>query len=228
MLEHPDQCRVEAARDVVLGGRQELVVEAERVEEGLQPRIVVMAEARVVAEGVRHLGQRLAEMLRQHLLVRDVVRDLAQAIHVVGEADQPGRDLVLGQHAEGVAHEGGARDLAKGADMRQAAWPITGLEDDGAGRLRDALQPAKDFARLLERPSLAHMGVSEQPGVHFDLRLGAELSPVCRLWQVAGGYARFGLLLAAAFALAGARPWRCLGLASVLVGGEAIGQCGVG
>ena len=120
MLQHLEQRGVEAAGGVALGRREELVVEAEGVEKGLQPRIVVLAEARMVAEGVRHLGQRLAEMLRQHLLVGDVVRHFAQAVHVVGEADQPRRDLVLGQHAEGVAHEGGAGDLAEGADMGQA------------------------------------------------------------------------------------------------------------
>ena len=96
----------------------------------------------MVAERVRHLRQRLAEMLSQHLFVRDVVRDLAQAVHVVGEADQPGRDLVLGEHAEGMPHHGGARDLAERADMRQPRRPVARLEGDGAGRLRDALQPA--------------------------------------------------------------------------------------
>ena len=39
---------------------------------------------------------------------------------------------------------------------------ITGLEDDGAGRLRDPLQPAQDLARLLEGPRLAHMGMGQQ------------------------------------------------------------------
>jgi hypothetical protein len=34
-----------------------------------------------------------------------------------------GLDLVVGQHAEGVAHHGGARDLAEGADMRQPDGP---------------------------------------------------------------------------------------------------------
>ena len=75
------------------------------------------------AERIGHLGQRLAEILRQHLLVRHVVRHLAQAVHVVGERDQPGLDLVVGENAEGVTHHGGARDLAEGADMRQAGGP---------------------------------------------------------------------------------------------------------
>ncbi len=63
MPEHLEQRGVEAAGGVTLGCREELVVEAEGVEKGLEPRIVVLAEARMVAEGVRDLRQRLAEML---------------------------------------------------------------------------------------------------------------------------------------------------------------------
>ncbi len=120
MLEHFEQRRVEAPGCVALGRREKFVVEAESVEKGLEPGIVVMTEARMIAEGIGHLGERLAEMLGHHLLVGDVVRDLTQAVHVVGEADEPRRHLVLGEHAEGVAHHGGAGDFAEGADMRQA------------------------------------------------------------------------------------------------------------
>src|SRR5439155_16882094 len=115
-------------------------------------RIVVMAEARVVAERVWHLRQRLAEMLGHHLLVGNVVGHLAKPVHVVGEADQPRRNLVLSEDAEGVAHHRGAGDLAERADMWKARRPVARLEHDGAGRLRDALQPAQYFARLLEGP----------------------------------------------------------------------------
>ena len=162
MMEHVEQRRVEPPRRVALRGRQKLVVEAERIEEGLEPCIVVLAEAWVQAERIGHLGERLAEMLRHHVLVGDVVGDLAQAVHVVGKRDQPRRHLVLGEHAEGVAHHGGARDLAEGADMRQSGRTVASLEDNGAGRLRNTLQPAQDLARFLERPSLAHMGVRQQ------------------------------------------------------------------
>ena len=162
MLEHVEQRRIEPPGRVALGRREELVVETERVEKRLEPRIVVLAEARMQPERIGHLGERLAEMLSHHVLVGDVVGDFAQAVHVVGEADQPRRHLVLGEHAEGVPHHGGARDLAERADMRQAGGAVAGLEDDGAGRLRDTLQPAQDLARFLERPGLAHMGVRQQ------------------------------------------------------------------
>jgi hypothetical protein len=38
-------------------------------------------------------------------------------------AIRPRLDLVVGEHAEGMAHHGGARDLAERADMRQAGGP---------------------------------------------------------------------------------------------------------
>ena len=169
-LEHLEQRRVEAAGRVAVGRRQELVLEAELIEEGAQPRIVVRAEATdTVRERVGHLRQRLAEMRRQHLLVRHVVGHLAQPVHVVGERDQPRLHLVVGEHAEGVAHHGGARDLAEGADMRQAGGAVAGLEDHLVLRLR--LQPRDDLARLLERPGVRLLG-------EFAQRCGVWLSAV--------------------------------------------------
>ena len=130
----------------------------------------MVAEARMVAERIGDLGERLAEMLGHHLLVGDVVGHFAQPVHVVREADQPRRDLVLGEHAEGVAHHGGAGDLAEGTDMRQAGRAIASFEDDGAGGLWNPLQAAQDLARLLEGPGLAHMGMGKQLRVDLDLR----------------------------------------------------------
>ena len=174
---------VEAARRVALRRGHEFVVEAEMVEEGAQPRIVVLAEARMRAERIGHLGQRLAEMLLQHVLVRHVVGHLAQAIHVVGKGDQPRLDLVVGEHAEGVAHHGGARDLAEGADMRQAGRAVAGLEDHLVLRL--LLEPRDDLARLLERPGVRLLGDFAQGGSgigggHHDLRAADTRNPRAR------------------------------------------------
>ena len=145
---------------VIVGRAGEFVVEAEGVEKGAQPRIVVRAETRMGAERIGHRGQRLAEMLCQHLLVRHIVRHLAQAVHVVGERDQPGLDPVLGEHAKGMAHHGGARDLAEGADMRQARRAVAGLEQHLVLRL--LLQPRDDRFRLLERPGVGLFGERAQ------------------------------------------------------------------
>jgi hypothetical protein len=119
-LQHRQERRVEPSRCVVVGRTGKFIIEAEGVEERPQPRIVMRAETGMRPERIRHLGQRLAEILGQHLLVRHVVRYLAQAVHVVGERQQPGLDLVLSQYAERVTHHRGARDLTEGTDMRQA------------------------------------------------------------------------------------------------------------
>ena len=143
---------VKASRRVTGGRGQELVVEAELVEEGAQPRIVVRGETRMRAERIGHLGERLAEMLRHHFFVGHIVGNLAQPIHVVGERNQPGFDLIIGKYAKCVTHHRCARDFAERADMRQPGWSIAGLEyhlDLGL-----ALEPRDDLARFLERPSV--------------------------------------------------------------------------
>ncbi len=222
MLKHPEQRLVEAPGRVAFRRREKLVFETESVEERPEPRIVVVAEARVIAEGIGNLRERLAEMLGHHLLVGDVARHLAQTVHIVREADQPRRDLVLGEHAEGMAHHGGAGDLAEGADMRQARGTVTGLEDDGAGRLRDPLQPAQDLARLLEGPGLAHMGVGEELGIDFDLRgprpLACRRVSQCRTW---GCWPRPAVRAYGAWASAGLALWVLArgGLVGVDIGG---------
>ena len=167
-LQHVQQRRVETPRRVAGGRRQKLVVEAELVEKGAQPRIVVLGEARIGAERVGHPGQRLAEMGRHHFLVGDVVGHLAQAVHVVGKRDQPGLDRVVGEHAKRVAHHGGARDLAERADMRQAGRPVAGLEDHLVLRL--SFQPRHDLARLLERPGVRLPGEFADAGGILDCR----------------------------------------------------------
>ena len=149
-LEHLEQRRVEHAGLVALGRREELVLEAEAVEEVAQHRVVVVGEALELAEGIGDDGQRLVEMRLQHLLVGHVGRHLAQAVHVVGEADEARLALALGQHLEGVAHHARARDLAEGADVRQPRRPVAGLEDDGLVRA----------ARQLSRRSISRRASS--------------------------------------------------------------------
>ena len=54
VTQHLEQCSVEPSAAIAVGGRQELVLEPEPVEERAQPRVVVLAEARVGAERVGH------------------------------------------------------------------------------------------------------------------------------------------------------------------------------
>ena len=97
------------------------------------------------------------------LLVRDIVRHLAQAVHVVREGDQARRDGVAGQHPEGVAHHAGARHLAEGADMRQARGAVAGLEQ---GLLLAGLfEPLDELARLLEGPGIGGLGGFDKGGI---------------------------------------------------------------
>ena len=157
VLQHRQQHLVEAARLVPFGRRLELVLEAEGIEERPQPRIVGRAERRMlVAERVRHRGQRLAEMGRQHLLVGHVVGHLAQPVHVVGEAEQPRRHVA--QPLERAAHHGGAHDLAEGADMRQARRAVAGLEQHVAFRRRFAAGAGDQLAGFFEWPRTRGLG----------------------------------------------------------------------
>ena len=84
-------------------------------EEAPQHRVVVLGEARILAERVGDAGQRLAEMLGQHRLVGDIVGHLAKSVHVVAKRDQPRR--IAGQFLIGLADEGRPRDLVEGADV---------------------------------------------------------------------------------------------------------------
>ncbi len=163
-LQHLLQHRVEAPGLVDLGGADELVGEAEAVEEGAQARIVAGAEALIFAEGVGHLGQRLVEIGRHGLLVGHVAGHLPEAVHVVGEADEPGRHRVLGDETEGGPHHGRAGDLAEGADMGQAGRAVAGLEDDRARRAVPALQPLHHLLGFLEGPCFRAPGGGDEIG----------------------------------------------------------------
>ena len=102
--EQAQQRLVEAARAIVMRRGSEFIVEAEGVEEGAQPRIVMRPEALMRAERIGHLGERLAEMLADQILIGDVVGNLAQPVHVVGKGEELRRDRAFGQNLEGVAH----------------------------------------------------------------------------------------------------------------------------
>ena len=156
VAQHLQQRRVEAARGVPVGGRLEFVLETEGVEEAAQARVVVVPEALVRAEGIGDLRQRLAEMLGHHLLVGDVVRHLAQAVHVVGEAEEARRHV--GETLEGLTHHGRARHLAEGADVRQARRPIARFEEDVAFFRRFPADTLCDSSCLFKGPGAGALG----------------------------------------------------------------------
>src|SRR4029450_12120288 len=127
---HLEQGLVEQTCLVTLRRRVEFVVKPKLVEEAAQAGIVVMREARMLAaERVGHRGERVVEVRREHVSVGYVVGYLSEAVHVVGEADQPGFAPALGQDLEGVTHHGGTRHLTERADVWQSGGTVAGLED---------------------------------------------------------------------------------------------------
>ena len=162
-----EKCRIKAAGPIVIRRRSEFVVEAELIEKCAQPRVVVRAKACMRAERVWNLGQRLAEMGGDQVLVRNIVRHLAKAVQVVGKRDEAGFDPILGQDPERVAHHARAGDLAKSTDMRQARRPIAGLEQNLG--LAGSLDPRDELARFLEWPGI---GLTEGSGEGHDGTLG--------------------------------------------------------
>jgi hypothetical protein len=179
-LQQGQQRHVEPAGLVGLGRAHELVVEAEAVQECLQPRIVVRPETVVRAEGVAHTRQRQVQILAQHFRVWDALGHLAQPVHVVAEGDQARRPMIAGQGAEGVAHHGRARHLAEGAHVRQARRAIAGLKDhrplqhrEGRQRLVRLACVDQQFRRVplgVGQALLQHMGqqiagLFERPGL---------------------------------------------------------------
>ena len=88
------------------------------VEKNLQPRIIMSGKAFMGAKGVGHSGQRLLQMRLQHVLVGNIIRHFAQAIHIIGDANQLGGSP--GQRFKCPTHHGGASHFAKRANMRQA------------------------------------------------------------------------------------------------------------
>ena len=159
---------IEPARLVIFRGAGEFIVEAEGIEEAPQHGVVVMAEAFIIAaKGIGHRGQRLVEVRLQEAAVRNIVGNLAHAVHVVGEAQKPGWNIRHG--LEGAAHHGGARHFAEGADMGKARGAVAGFEQHfRLGRLA-LLDPRQKFPRFLERPGAAFKGGSGKDGVSHGI-----------------------------------------------------------
>ncbi len=153
MRQYPQQRRIEHAAGVAFGGGQKLVIEAERIEESTQAGVVVGAEAAVGTERVAHLGQWLTQVFAEHFGVGNAVRHLAQPVHIVGKGDQA-RLHAGHQRFEGAADHGGAHHFAKGADVRQARWAITGFEDHRMTSWHAVRIARQHLAGFLEGPGL--------------------------------------------------------------------------
>ena len=156
IAQHAAQGIVELTGIVAIAGRDEFVIEAELIEEFAQHRVVVVREAFVLAERIGDPGQRMAEVGGEQPLVGDVVRHLAQAVHVIAEGDEP-RRRATGQRFIGAADQRGAQHFLEGADMRQARGAIAGLEQHRAAIGFPVRIPLQQLARFFEGPSLGYL-----------------------------------------------------------------------
>ncbi len=112
-----DQHVVECAGLIIFGRRREIILKPVGIKEILQTGVVVLGKAFVGAERVTHFGQWKVQILGQFVLHRHVGRHLAEPVHIVRETDQFCGDV--GNDLKRAAHHGCARDLTKGAQVRQ-------------------------------------------------------------------------------------------------------------
>ena len=79
----------------------------------------MMSETVMAAERIGNFRQRFAQILSDHFFVRNVVGDFAQAVHVVGNAEQADGNAGV-QRFKRVHHHCCSGDFAECADMRQS------------------------------------------------------------------------------------------------------------
>ena len=150
VFRHAEQGRIKAPGAVVIRRRSEFIFKAESIQKGAQPRVIMVPEAFMRTEGIRNGRDGPPDMPRQHVLIRHIIRHLAQPIHVIAEGDQARRQAR--ELREGMADPACARHFAKGADMRQAGRAIAGFEQRRF--LAGSGQAGRDLARLLKGPGL--------------------------------------------------------------------------
>ena len=156
VAEDVSQRLVECARLIALGRAHELVLKAETVEKLAQHRIVMMRKTFILGERIGDSGQRLAEIFAQHVAVWYIVGNLAEAIHIVAERDQP-RRRAAGQRLIGAADHRRTQHFVEGADMRQSRGAIARLEQHRLAAGLAARIAFDDLARFLERPCLGRL-----------------------------------------------------------------------
>src|SRR5262245_54487495 len=93
VAKHGQKRRIEPAAAIAFSRAQEFVAEAKAVEKDLEPCIVVLAKTAMLPKWIGNRRERLAQMALEHVLVGNVVGDLAQPIHIVRESDEPGGNV---------------------------------------------------------------------------------------------------------------------------------------
>src|SRR5690606_5986643 len=88
-----------------------------------------------------------------------------------------------------------ARDLAEGADMRQAGGTVAGLEQDIAFSGRRFLETGQQLARLLERPRpRLHRQISIRNHIVLPFRMRRNVTTIPRGSSVTGACRRWSLM----------------------------------
>lgn len=119
----------------------------------------MMRKAFMRPERIRNVGKRFLDVLAQHFMIGNVIRNFPHTVHVVGEGDQS--CWLVGYFLESAPDPVRAGDFAKGPDMRQSGGAVTGLEENvrfGLASRFVALNTGQYFSGLFERPGLGGHG----------------------------------------------------------------------
>ena len=128
LVEDQFQSIVEAPRRIHLGGAREFVLDFDRRQESAELAEHVIGETRAASERVGNFRDRHAQIPRDVLAIRHVLRHFAQSVEIVDENDQPRRSRRLEQ-MERLAHERRAKNLGHRAEMRQSRRAEAALEN---------------------------------------------------------------------------------------------------
>lgn len=156
-LQHFQKPFILPAGFITLGRRHKLVIEPERIQKGPQTGIVMMCKTFMGSERVRHRRQRQPNIFSQHVLVRHIVRHLAQTVHIIGKTDELRRN-VRRQTPEGMAHHRGPTHFPECSDMRQPRRPISRFKQHIALLRRLPAHPLQNMPGFFKRPGAAFTG----------------------------------------------------------------------
>ncbi len=145
---YPHEDRSGRSDSIRCGGDERVLGPRKRARKARRRALLKMGpEALILAERVPHAAHGLAEIFLEQMTIGQILGNLAQGVHVVGDDQQAGGPGVLGEGAKGVAHHGRTGNLAEGAQVRQTRSAISALEDDRRRQGRKSLRRLAGLAR---------------------------------------------------------------------------------
>ena len=109
---------IKASGPVTVSRTDKFIFKTEGIQKRLKARIIMRPEGIMRSERILHRCQRHAEIRHQRITIRNIVRDLAQPVQIIGKTHKA--CLRAGQNLKGMADHRGPHHLAKSANMRQA------------------------------------------------------------------------------------------------------------